>query len=91
MNAVVSRLFFLSFADGTRPSENQFLGAAFVYAASQIDAVREAHRLGCNPGGEVLMADVAAGVDVPPRLVGRLLSREEVEEWDAHETARRRN
>ena len=42
-------LFWLSFAD-----EDGFRGAAFVEAEDLIAAVRRAHLLGINPGGQVL-------------------------------------
>ena len=44
------RLYWLSFAD-----DDRLLGVAFVEGMTAIDAVREAHSLGCNPGGEVMM------------------------------------
>ena len=77
-------MWFLSFADGNLPQGSQFLGGAIVRASHMIEAVRVAHILGINPGGEV------QGIQVPSKLVSRikgkwierLLTREECEEWD---------
>lgn len=52
-NEVKEDFYWLSFADGALPKGRQFLGACIVRAASNLDAVRVAHRLGINPGGEV--------------------------------------
>lgn len=49
MNAVVMPWWWLSFAD-----ETGFLGAAIVRGVDAHDAVRRSHRLGLNPGGEVM-------------------------------------
>jgi hypothetical protein len=73
------RWWWLSFADGNLPKGTQFLGAAVVEACGMAGAAFEAHRLGINPGGEVL------GIEIPDKGVppeshrNRLLSREEVE------------
>ena len=45
--------FYLSFADGSLPTGQQFLGGAYVRGVSATDAVRRSHGLGINPGGEV--------------------------------------
>lgn len=69
--------WWLSFCDTTRPKGEQFLGVAIVQAGGIVSAVGEAHRLGCNPGGEV------QGWPMPlvpaEEWRERLLSREEVE------------
>ncbi|MET0601842.1 MAG: hypothetical protein ABW167_07620 [Baekduia sp.] len=44
--------FYLSFS-GEGPGS--FLGGIYVRGHDQLDAVRESHRLGQNPGGSVLM------------------------------------
>lgn len=66
----------------TRPA--LWLGAALVEATDVVDAARQARRLGCNPGGEVV------GVRISDRLSflvtahwrNRLLDRGEVETLD---------
>lgn len=67
-------LWWLSFADHTG-----FLGATVVEAIDVISAVKEAHRLGTNPGGDV------RGVEVPEEaraeftsFIGRLATAEEL-------------
>lgn len=76
--------WWLSFADGKRPRGDQFLGACLVQASDGIDAVRTTHRMGLNPGGEVLFLPVeSAKVDrVPERYRNRLLTRAECEQMD---------
>lgn len=77
------RWFYLSFADANLPKGQQFLGGAYVKAASLPEAITRSHQLGINPGGDVgclgpLSAeDMDANVPVGQRE--RLLSREEVE------------
>ena len=46
--------FWLSFADPDKPRGKQFLGGCVIEAESFPGAITEAHRLGCNPGGEVM-------------------------------------
>jgi len=84
-------LFWLSFCDAGRPKGQQFLGACNVEGGGtgdeQLDikmAVRRAWDLGCNPGGEVACARFPESVQrgVASRWVGRLLTREEAEEFD---------
>jgi hypothetical protein len=62
--------WWLSFVD-----EDEWLGGAVVDALSFLDAVGVAHRLGCNPGGQVAGWPV---VGIPDEYTGRLLTREEV-------------
>lgn len=45
--------FWLSFADPGKPRGSQFLGVVIVLAPDFLGAVRKAHALGLNPGGEV--------------------------------------
>lgn len=69
-----TKLWYLSFA-----SPKAFLGACVVEGDGVVEAVKEAARLGINPGGEVLGFEVPVGrMDVVPR--GVLLSREELME-----------
>ncbi len=46
-------IFWLSFA-----GDEGHLGCCIVEAGNFLGAVREAHRLGCNPGGEVRGAEL---------------------------------
>ena len=78
-------LIWLSFADGERPAGQQFLGACLVTGSDVVSGACEAHRLGINPGGEVV------GLVVSPRpgdrerfakWTNRLLSRAECEAMD---------
>lgn len=45
--------YWLSFADASRPHGEQLLGVCIVHAVGMVNAVRAAHALGINPGGEV--------------------------------------
>ena len=74
-------MFWLSFCDPDAPEGEQFLGGALVDAADEFSAVVLAHRLGVNPGGEVMMVNIT-GAPVPEEYVGRLLSRREIDELD---------
>jgi len=73
-------IFWLSFCDPERPKGTQFLGASLVEADDLEQAIRTAHRVGANPGGEVM------SMEVPQRTWGgcrphlnRLMQREELE------------
>jgi hypothetical protein len=66
---------YLSFAD-----ETGFLGAAFIREQDIVSAVKEAWRLGINPGGEVM--GLGPGSLPPAEWVGRLLTREQIAEFD---------
>lgn len=78
-------LWWLSFCDADRPKGAQFLGACIVPGIDMISAVKEAHRLGCNPGGAV------KGFQIPEERrelahaedIGVLMSREECKRFDA--------
>lgn len=78
-------IWWPSFADDTRPKGEQFLGAVMVRALTFIEAVRVSHILKLNPGGEVQGTPCPAKIValVPPAWVERLLSREEVKQFDA--------
>lgn len=69
------RWWYLSFA-----APDHFLGGAIVEANSMIEAVQSAHRLGCNPGGEVRGWPIFAvdALVIPREFRNRLLSRREV-------------
>ncbi len=73
-------LFWLSFADGTLPTGTQFLGVVIIRGTEFVEAVKSAHRLGINPGGEVKCTEIEA--DIPPEYMDRLLSRESLAELE---------
>ncbi len=83
---MTSMVWWLSFVDPDRPEGQRFLGVSIVHADDQIHAVQRAWDLGCNPGGEILIAGVdehALGQYVPPKWCGRLLTKEECALFDA--------
>lgn len=57
---------WLSFADGTRPKGEQFLGVAIVQAHNVGHAAMVAHARGCNPGGEVAAMPIPERFGPPP-------------------------
>ena len=67
-----TRWWYLSFAD------EEFKGAVFVRATGMLDAVREAHVLGINPGGEVIgieIEDETIAMLPAPEFRERLLTK----------------
>ncbi len=60
------------------------LRAVMVQAHDMIGAVKVAHALGINPGGEVKGIECPANVEpfIPPEYRERLLSRDECLEFD---------
>ncbi len=75
------QLFYMSFADGTRPRGTQFLGGLFIRAKSLTGALQASHQQGLNPGGEVQATIVKAPIE--EKWIGRLMSRAELEEMDS--------
>lgn len=66
--------WYLSFA-----SEAAFLGGVIVEAASKVGAVRQASRLGINPGGEALVMAISDDDPLPaPEFRNRLLTVEDL-------------
>lgn len=67
--------FWLSFADATKPSGQQFLGVAIVQALGTASALAASHARGCNPGGEVVTQEcpIAWG-SPPPGSANRILT-----------------
>lgn len=60
-----------------------FRGACIVKARGMLGAVAEAHRLGCNPGGEVRGAGpMSLDAPIQQGWTERLLTREEAEKFD---------
>ncbi len=69
--------WWLSFAD--TETEGRFLGACIVGGRDLVDATERAHRLGCNPGGEVLGVEIPDSVQLPEGCGDRLLTKEDAE------------
>jgi hypothetical protein len=75
--------WWLSFCDPTKPEGQQFLGACIVQARGFFTATLQAHRLGCNPGGECRgSGPIPLEHKIKERWVNRLLTKEECEEFD---------
>lgn len=75
-------LRWLSFADGKRPTGQQFLGAIVIDAPSFAHAIKACWALGINPGGEVVQmpADPTKLAEkFPAELREKLLSRADLE------------
>lgn len=72
---------YLSFCDELRPKGSQFLGGAIVPGDDLISAVKMAHVLGCNPGGEVVGHPIPEDIDarIPDEYRARLLTRAEID------------
>lgn len=72
-------LWWLSFCDAKRPKGSQFLGACLTPGETMIDAVKSAHALACNPGGEVIGQKVPHELEphVGMKWRGRVLTRQE--------------
>lgn len=84
--------FWLSFADGTRPKGQQFLGACMVEVKRFPDhrdslkaALRKAHVLGINPGGEVQSVELPDVAPIHESWFDVLLDRPTIEKHDTPE------
>jgi hypothetical protein len=75
--------YWLSFADARRPKGTQFLGALILPFDSFLVAVTESHRLGLNPGGEVVGAPIPSENIIHPSWFGVLLNRATIDAADA--------
>lgn len=73
------KIFYLSFAD-----EQGFRGGLIIAGSDFLHAVANARVLGLNPGGEVAGKDITDFPEPPAEFVGRLLSREDIENWNRH-------
>lgn len=88
VDAPGSYLWWLSFInpdltpppDEQRPGGVSFLGVAIVEASNLMSAVRESHRLGCNPGGQVQGSGPMPLWAVGVEWRNRLLSYDEVQQ-----------
>lgn len=87
----VKRWWWLSFCDPRRPKGSQFLGVAIVRGRGMGTAVAEAHKRGCNPGGEVQGLSLPPWATPPKTHVNRLLAKAEIDElkpvWKAQKKA----
>lgn len=72
-------LWWLSFADGSKPKGSTFLGVVIVEAYGFTDAIQKSHDLGINPGGEV-QGFLVPSDGHPVALHNRLLQRDELED-----------
>ena len=81
--------FWLSFCDPAVPVGQRFLGACLVEADSFPEAVENAHKFKCNPGGEVVGCEVSSEYEhnIHKVTINKLLTRKEVEETDNRLTA----
>lgn len=81
-------LWYLSFAE-----PHKFLGSVYVEARGYTSALQRTHRLGINPGGQVLHIPVPPEIAaiIPEERRNRLLSRAELEimdkQWRTDRTA----
>jgi hypothetical protein len=81
-------LWWLSFVDTEKsvPPEEQvsggsrFLGVCIVEAEDPIEAVKEAWRQECNPGGQVQIVGPGPIDAYPPEALNRLLTAEEAKQ-----------
>lgn len=71
--------WYLSFAD------EKFNGGCIVEASGMIDAVKEAHRLKINPGGQVAGHPIPRNAVYDSKYRNRLLSKEDLQEMLPHE------
>jgi len=75
------KLYYLSFADPTRPKGTQWLGCAYVEADSLPHAtLHKSHEYGCNPGGEIMSIELPIDAPVKPEYRNRLLNEAELRE-----------
>jgi hypothetical protein len=74
-------MHWLSFCDDELPKGSQFLGVCIVEAHNFVDAVRKAHALDINPGGEV-RGVAFDGIEVPPEYIEKLLDKQQLEKLE---------
>jgi hypothetical protein len=82
LHGTPSKTWYLSFADGARPTGEQFLGAIICIAPSFEVAVQWTHWVKLNPGGEVQGLEVLHDEEALKPWMGRLLSRADLDELD---------
>ena len=71
------KLLYCSFAD-----DHQFLGAVILVAKNAKDAWDRTTKMGCNPGGEMVVIEVPRSFPMIPRSCrNRLLSKKELDDF----------
>ena len=73
------RRYWLSFCDPDAQPGGSFLGVCIVEAHGFVTASVEAHRLGCNPGGEVCAFPLDDTLTLDLADMNRLLTRRQAE------------
>ena len=66
--------WWLSFADGSLPKSQQFIGVIIGQGDTIEAVVKETHHLGVNPGGEIAFAQIPPEHVPPSYLHWKLLS-----------------
>lgn len=68
----------LVFTDPSQPPGEGFRGAVLIRAAGYLEALHEAHRLGCAPPGDARGVPLPLDVPIAPEMMApRILTREE--------------
>lgn len=83
LHRIVKPLWWLSFANEHEegsPVGSGFLGVVILRARDMIEAVRIAHILQINPGGQAMGIAMPPDFNPPDKFRNRLLTRAEVEE-----------
>lgn len=79
---ILPGIYYLSFAD-----DNKFRGAVYLYAHNSTHAVERSWKMGCNPGGEVMILGPIRPDQIPNGvLFSTLLSREDMDALGANIT-----
>lgn len=78
-------LYWLSFCNPDLSAGSQFLGVSIVWGTDYPDAISNAWRLKCNPGGEIMgeLLPEIEGVEIPIQYINRLLTRSECDDLNA--------
>lgn len=71
--------FWFSFADPAKPKGEQFLGGCWAEGDHPMAALRETHRRGINPGGEVQISELDSRQAPPEQERWKLLQRDDIE------------
>jgi|SRR5882757_3618021 len=73
------KLWYMSFADASKPEgPQQWLGACIVDANDAIEAIQEAWRQKCNPGGTVISLQIREDRYPPDTYINRLLTYDDL-------------
>ena len=82
-------IFWLSFCSEKSDEKEAFLGACYIEAKNDLDAVRKTHELKINPGGQVLIMPIPPLTSVPSKYMNKLLSIKEIQDIDEEFTGKR--